>query len=128
MVNKLHHTNWQLEKPSVSNLHFSYYPYAVQNSTAHVATKGLNIRNQPQKKYRGIFVGIPQHPHGYLIYEPSTQKIVSSHDIVFDKIFSHSLAYTIRTYSEALAMQIEVLYIPWATVSHEKTSVIIPLA
>ena len=56
----------------------------------------------------------------YLVYVPITQKIVSSHDVVFDETFSSALEYTLGPYSEALAMRPEVWYIPYATSSHEK--------
>ena len=51
----------------------------------------------------------------YLVY-----KKVSSHDGVFDKFLNSELAYTSHPYSEALAMRPAVLYIPYATSSHEK--------
>ena len=63
------------------------------------------MRHQSQKGFREIFIGIPQHQKGYLIYVPSTQKIVSSQDVVFEKMFSSALAYNSRPYSEALVMQ-----------------------
>ena len=53
--------------------------------------------------------------NGYLIYVPSTQKIISSHDILFDENVSGSLAYTSRPYLKAITMQPEVLYITYAT-------------
>ena len=45
------------------------------------------MRQQLQKNNCGIFVGIPQHQNGYLIYVPSTQKIIYSHDVVFGETF-----------------------------------------
>ena len=71
-------------KYSLSNLHVLFCPCVVRKATAHVDTKALNIRHQSQKGFRGIFVGIPQHQKGCLIYVPSTWKIISSRDIVFD--------------------------------------------
>ena len=65
----------------------------------------LNMCHESQKGFRGIFVGIPQHQKEYLIYAPSTQKIVSSHDIVFDKNIYSKLAYTSHPYPDALAMR-----------------------
>ena len=56
-------------------------------ANAHVEIKALNMRHQAQKGFRGIFVGIPEHQKGYLVYVPSTRKIISSYDIVFDKSF-----------------------------------------
>ena len=55
----------------------------------------------------------------------SYTKIVSSHDVVFDKLFSSALAYTSHPYSEAIAMQPEVSYIMYIPSSHEQTGDII---
>ena len=67
-------------KPSVSHLFLLFFPCAVRKSTAHVDKKALNIRHQVQKGFRSIFVVIPQHQKGYLVYVPSTRKIISSYD------------------------------------------------
>ena len=48
----------------------------INEATAHVETKALNMRHKAQKGFRGIFVGIPQHQKGYLVYVPSTRKII----------------------------------------------------
>ena len=86
MVNQLLHTNWKLVQNSKYQTHvFYFFPFVVQKETAHVDTKSLNVRHQSQNYFWGIFVEIPQHHKGYLIYVPSTHKIVSLHDIVFDK-------------------------------------------
>ena len=49
--------------------------------------KALNISHQAQKGFRGIFVGIPQHKKGYLVYVLVTRKIINSYDVVFDETF-----------------------------------------
>ena len=72
-------------KPSVSHLRLSFFPCVVRKAMAHVETKALNMRHQAQKGFRGIFVGIPEHQKGYLVYVPSTRKIISSYDVVFDE-------------------------------------------
>ena len=61
--------------------------------------------------FSGIFVEISQHQQGYLIYLPSTWKIVSSHEILFDEINPSALAYTPRLYSEALMTQPAVSFL-----------------
>ena len=61
-------------KPSVSHLRVLFCPCVVRKATAHVETKMLNMRHQAQKGFRGIFVGIPQHQKGYLVYVPSTKR------------------------------------------------------
>ena len=50
--------------------------------------------HQAQNVFRGIFIGIPQHQKGYLVYIPITCKIVSTHGAVFDETFSSALEYT----------------------------------
>ena len=83
------------------------------------------MRHQAQKGFRSIFVGIPQHQEGYLVYVPSTRKIISSYDVVFDEIFSSLLAYTSQPYSEAMVMRQSVTYKPYGTSSGEQTGNII---
>ena len=48
-----------IKKPSVSHLRVLFCPCAVQKVMAHVEAKTLNMRHQSQKRFRGIFVGIP---------------------------------------------------------------------
>ena len=81
--------------------------------------------HQAQKGFCGIFVGIPQHQKGYLLYVPRTRKIISSYDVVFDEIFSSAIAYTSQPYSEAMAVRPAVTYTPCTTSSREKTGDII---
>ena len=69
-------------KPSVSHLHVLFCLCVVRKATAHVETKTLNMRHQAQKYFRGIFVGIPQHQKGYLLYIPSTRKLIFPYDVV----------------------------------------------
>ena len=75
-----------------------------------------------------IFVGIPEHQKVYLVYVPSTRKVISSYDVVFDKSFSSALSYTSRPYSEAMAMRPAVMYNPYAISSREQTGAIIMFA
>ena len=70
--------------------------------------------HQSQKGFRGIFVGIPEHQKGYLVYIPSTRKVISSYDVVFDENNSSALSYTSQPYSEAMAMCTAVMYTPYA--------------
>ena len=81
-------------KPSVSYLRVLFCPCVVRKATAHVETKTLNMRHQSQKGFRGIFVGILEHQKGYLVYVPSTRKVIPSYDIVFDESFL--VSYHIR--------------------------------
>ena len=72
-------------KPSVSHLRVLFCPCVVRKATAHADKKLLNLRHQSQKGFCGMFVGIPQHQKGYLVYVPITRKIISSFDVVFDE-------------------------------------------
>ena len=99
----------------------------------HVDTKTLNMRHldmrhQAQKGFRGIFVRIPQHQKGYLVYVPSTRKVISPYNVLFDESFSSALSYTSRPYLEAMAMRPEMTYTPYATSSKGKNSDVITFA
>ena len=83
------------------------------------------MRHQAQKGFRGIFVGIPQHQKGYLVYVPRTRKVILSYDVVFNKSFTSALSYTSRPYSEAMAMRPTVMYTPYTTSSKEQTGDVI---
>ena len=115
-------------KPSVSHLRVLFCPCVVRKATAHVETKTLNMRHQAQKTFRGIFVGIPQHQKGYLVYVPSTRKVILSYDVVFDKSCSSALSYTSQPYAEAMAVRPIVTYTPYATSSKEQTGNVITFA
>ena len=69
----------------------------------------------PQNPFCGIFIGIPDHQKGYLVYVNSTRKIISSYDVVFGEKYSSALAYTSRPYLEAMVMRPAVTYTPYAT-------------
>ena len=81
-------------KPTVSHLRVLFCPYVVRKSTAQLDTKAVNVCHQALKGFGSIFVVIPEHQKGYLVYVPSTSKIISSYDVVIDESFSSSLAYT----------------------------------
>ena len=86
------------------------------------------MRHQAQKGFQGIFVGIPQHQKVYLVYVPSTRKIISSIDVRFDESFVSALSYTSRPYAEAMEMRPAVTYTPYATSSKEQTGDVITFA
>ena len=88
----------------------------------------LNMRHQAQKGFCGIFVGIPEHQKEYLVYVPSTRKVISSYNVVFDKSVSSALSYTSRPYSEAMVIRPEVTYTQYTTSLKEQTGDIITLA
>ena len=86
------------------------------------------MRHRAQKGFRGIFVGIPQHQKGYLVYVPSTIKAISSYDVMLDKSFVSALSYSSRPYAEAMAMRPAVTYTLYATSSKEKNGDVITFA
>ena len=108
------------KKPSVSHLRVLFCPCVVQKATANVETKTLNMSHQAQKGFRGIFVVIPEYQKGYLVYVPSTRKVISSYDVVFDESFSSALSYTSRPHLKAMAIRPAVTYTPYATFSKRK--------
>ena len=102
-----------------------FCPCVVRKATANVETKTLNMRHQAQKGFRGIFVRIPEHQKGYLVYVPSTRKVIYSYDVVLGGSFSSALSYTSQPYSEAMAMRLAVTYTPYATSPREQTGNVI---
>ena len=85
-------------KPSVSHLPVLFFPCVVYKSTAHVGTKALTMRHQAQKGFCSIFLDITEHQKGYLVYVPSTRKVIYSYDVVFDENIYSALSYTSRAY------------------------------
>ena len=83
------------------------------------------MRHQAQKGFCGIFVGIPQHQKGYLVYVPSTRKVILWYDVVLDESVSSALSYTSRPYSEVMAMRPTVTYTLYSTSSKEQTGDVI---
>ena len=59
------------------------------------------------------------------MYVPSSRKIISSYDVVFDESFSSALAYTSQPYSEATKTRPAATYTPCAMSSREQTGEII---
>ena len=59
------------------------------------------------------------------MYVTSAKKRISSYDVVFDEIYSSTLAYTSQPYSEVVSMRPAVTYTLYATYSRGKTGNII---
>ena len=76
------------KKHSVSHLRVLFFSCVVQKATAHAGTKALNLCHKVQKGFRGIFIGIPQHKKGYLVYVPQKRKIIYSYNIIFLVLWS----------------------------------------
>ena len=83
------------------------------------------MRHQAQNGFMGIFVRIIQHKKGHLVYVPHKGKIISSYKGVFDDSFYSALVYASQPYTEYMAIQPAVLYIPYATFSKKHTDDII---
>ena len=112
-------------KPSVSHLSVLFCLCVVRKASAHVDKKALNMRHQEQNGFCGISVVITQHQKEYLVYVPSTRKIISSYDVVFYESYSSTLAYTSQSYAEVMSMRPYVSYIPCDTYPKEQTGDII---
>ena len=86
------------------------------------------MSHQAQKGFRGIFVEIPQYQKGYLVYIPSTRKVISLNEVKFDESFVSALSYSSQPYAEVMAMHPAVTYTPYATSSKEQTGDVITFA
>ena len=62
------------------------------------------------------------------MYVPSTRKVISSYNVVFDKMFSSAISYTSRPYLEAMVMRLEATYILYATSPKEQIGNVITFA
>ena len=71
----------QIKNPSISNLCVLFFPYVVRKATAHVGKNALRMCHQAQKGFHGIFIGIPQHQKGHIVYVPHRHKIISSYNV-----------------------------------------------
>ena len=83
------------------------------------------MRHQVKKGFHSIFVGISEHQKVYLVYVPSTRKVIYSYDVVFDEGFSITLTYTTQPYSEAMVTCPAVMYTHCATSSIEKLVILL---
>ena len=54
----------------------------------------LSRRNNPERGIRGVHVGLPRNSAGWLVYIPSTSKVLVSQDVAFDEDFVSTLSYT----------------------------------
>ena len=61
-------------------------------------------------------------------YVPHKQKIISSHDVVFDNIFSSALVYMSQPYEEYMDIRLAMSYISYVTSPKEQTGYIITFA
>ena len=111
-------------KPSVSHLRVLFCPCVVRKDTPHVGAKALNMCHQAQNCFCVIFVGITQHQKGYIVYVPSTRRIISSYDVFYES-FSSALEYTSQSYSESMVMRLVVTYTPCTLSSRGKTGNIV---
>ena len=64
-------------KPSVSNLRVLFLNVLYGKLLHTLKKKALNVCHQAQKGFCGIFVGIPHHQKGYLVYVPSIRMLTN---------------------------------------------------
>ena len=54
----------------------------------------LNRRNNPEHGIHGVHVSLPHNSAGWLVYIPSTGRVLVSSDVVFDEDFLPTVSYT----------------------------------
>ena len=54
----------------------------------------LNRRNNPEHGIHGVDVGLPSNSAGWLVYIPSTGRVLVSNDVVFDEDYLSMVSYT----------------------------------
>ena len=81
-------------KPSVSQICVLFCACVVCKANVNIDIKVLNMRHQSQKGFVVSFLEFHNIKKGYLMYIPSTRKIIFSYDVVFDESVSIILAYT----------------------------------
>ena len=99
MTSLPHHLNLLRVQNLRYHISCLFCPCVVQKATAHVGIKALNKSYQAQKGFCGIFIGIPQHKKGYILYVPHRRKIIFLYDVVFDENFSSDLACMSQLYA-----------------------------
>ena len=56
--------------------------------------KQLDRKNNPERGIRGIHVGLPRNSAGWLVYIPSTSRVLVSADVAFDEDFLSTVSHT----------------------------------
>ena len=54
----------------------------------------LNQQNNPERGIHGVHVGLPCNSAGWLVYIPSTGRVLVSNDVAFDEDFLSMVSYT----------------------------------
>ena len=83
-------------KPAIRRFRVPFCPCVVNiDQRRDVDTRQtLDRRNHPERGIRGIHVGLPRNSAGWLVYIPSTGKVLVSADVSFDEDFLSSVTYT----------------------------------
>ena len=69
-------------------------------------SKTLRRGNEPQQAKRGIYVGLPRHSSGWLVYFPSDNRVDVSQDVYFDERFLSPLCHTKGRFRGAYDIQV----------------------
>ena len=83
-------------KPRICRFRVLFCPCVVnvdQRQDMDIGTQ-LNRRNNPERGIRGVHVGLPRNSAGWLVYVPSTGRVLVSTDVVFDEDFLSTVSYT----------------------------------
>ena len=83
-------------KPAIRRFRVPFCPCVVNiDQRRDVDTRQtLDRRNHPKRGIHGIHVGLPRNSAGWLVYIPSTGKVLVSADVSFDEDFLSSVTYT----------------------------------
>jgi hypothetical protein len=99
--------------------HFRVFgcPVIVRKWTAADKSNG----KQTEQGIRGIFFGFELNQKGYGFYDPGSRQLYISYDIIFDEMFSSTLATTWRVSHNNLALRQVSSDIPLVTTTMEAT-------
>ena len=86
MLNQLRHTNWKMVQNRQYQIYAFYFFICCTKTTDRIGGKALNMHHQSQMIFWVILIGNPQQQKGYLIYVPSTRKIVFHKTFYLKKI------------------------------------------
>jgi hypothetical protein len=115
-------------KPNLEDFIVWGCPFIIKKHTAQKDGEIINMKKEPQRGFRGIFIGFAPQMKGWQAYVPATRKTISSNDIYFDESFTSALVTSSKPYQEALSTRPLVTCIPSIQDLMERTGEIITFA
>jgi hypothetical protein len=111
-VKNLYNTNGEIcspfelftgKKPLISHLRVFGCPAVAKQSV--ISVEGLSTQHFTEKGIRGVFIGIPLHQNGYLIYLPGSRTIACLGNVSFDEAFYSAVVTTWLRFEEGIALK-----------------------